>query len=90
MSEIKKLELEELKSIQDLQKQYNQVIFDLGSIESQLQNLNMTESELTKEKKNIISDLTKLVEKEKILIENLQQKYGNGNINPVDGTITPF
>ena len=90
MSEIKKLELEELKSIQDLQKQYNQVIFDLGSIESQLQNLIITESELTKEKKNIISDLTKLVEKEKILIENLQQKYGNGNINPVDGTITPF
>ena len=68
MSEIKKLELEELKSIQDLQKQYNQVIFDLGSIESQLQNLNMTESELTKEKKNIISDLVKLVEKEKIFL----------------------
>jgi len=90
MSEIKKLELEELKSIQDLQKQYNQVIFDLGSIESQLQNLIITESELTKEKKNIVSDLVKLVEKEKILIENLQQKYGNGNINPVDGTITPF
>ena len=90
MSEIKKLELEELKSIQDLQKQYNQVIFDLGSIESQLQNLIITESELTKEKKNIVSDLVKLVEKEKILIESLQQKYGNGNINPVDGTITPF
>lgn len=90
MSEVKKLESEELKSIQDLQKQYNQVIFDLGSIEAQLQSLIITESELKKEKENIVADLVTLGKKEKILIESLQQKYGNGNINPVDGTITPF
>lgn len=90
MSEIKKLNPEELQSIQDMQKQYNQFVFDLGSIEAQLQNIYKTEITLKKEKENVMSDLFKLGEREKVLIDNLQQKYGSGNIDPVNGTITPL
>lgn len=90
MSEIKKLNPEELQSIQEMQKQYNQFVFDLGSIEAQLQNLYKTEKDLNKEKENVMSDLFKLGEREKVLIDSLQQKYGSGNIDPVNGIITPL
>jgi hypothetical protein len=45
---------------------------------------------LENEKLNILEDLSKLGEREKIIVDNLQQKYGTGNINPVDGVITPL
>lgn len=90
MSEIKKLTPEELQSIQELQKQYNQFVFDLGSIEAQLQNVYKAEVDLEKEKTNVIEDITKLGEREKELVNTLQEKYGVGNINPQTGEITPF
>lgn len=90
MTEIKKLTPEELQLIQELQKQYNQFIFDLGNVEAQLQSLYKTETELIKEKDNVIEDLNKLGEREKTLVDNLQSKYGIGSINPQTGEITPF
>jgi prefoldin subunit 5 len=90
MSEIKKLSPEELQSVQELQKQFNQFVFELGNVESQIQNLNKTKIDLENEKLNILEDLSKLGEREKIIVDNLQQKYGTGNINPVDGVITPL
>jgi regulator of replication initiation timing len=90
MSEVKKLESEELKSIQDLQKQYNQFIFELGNIEAQIQNVVKTKNTLEVEKQVILEDLTKLGEREKSIVDVLQQKYGTVNIDPIDGTITPF
>jgi conjugal transfer/entry exclusion protein len=89
MSEIKKLTQEELQSIKDLQVQYNKFVFELGSIEAQLQNVYQTESLLETEKNNTLSDISKLNEKEKELISNLQEKYGTGNINIETGEITP-
>ena len=90
MPETKQLTPEELQQIQELQKQYNQFIFELGSIESQLQNVYKAETDLKNEKTNIINDITKLGEREKILVESLQTKYGTGNIDPQSGIITPF
>jgi prefoldin subunit 5 len=90
MPETKQLTPEELQQIQELQKQYNQFIFELGSIESQLQNVYKAEIDLKNEKTNIINDITKLGEREKILVESLQTKYGTGNIDPQSGIITPF
>lgn len=90
MSETKQLTPEELQQIQDLQKQYNQFVFDLGNIEAQLQNVYKAETDLKAEKANIVEDIAKLGEREKQLVESLQSKYGNGNINPQTGEITPF
>jgi len=90
MSETKKLTQEELQTIQELQKQYNQFVFDLGSIEAQLQGLLVQKSLLEKEKDGVLSDIKTLGDKERELVTTLQEKYGTGNIDPQTGEITPF
>jgi conjugal transfer/entry exclusion protein len=87
---VKQLTPEELQSIQDMQKQYNQFVFELGSVESQLQNIYKAEADLKTEKANIVEDITKLGEREKELVNTLQTKYGVGSINPQTGEITPL
>ena len=90
MSEQKQLTTEELQKIKDLQKQYNQYIFEIGSIEAQIQSIQKTKEELEKEKTNVMGDIMKLSEMEKELIDNLHTKYGVGNIDPQTGLISPF
>lgn len=90
MSEIKKLTIEEIELIKSLQKQYNKVVFDLGSIETQLLLIKKQMNVLESEKSNIVKDMEKIDESEKTLIESLQTKYGAGNINIETGEITPF
>jgi chromosome segregation ATPase len=90
MSEIKKLTTEEIDLIKSLQKQYNKVVFDLGSIESQLLLIKKEINILEAEKSNIVKDMEKIGESEKSLIDSLQTKYGAGNINIETGEITPF
>jgi prefoldin subunit 5 len=90
MSETKQLTPEELQQIKDLQRQYNQFVFELGSLEAQLQNILANKSLVETEKGNVLEDLKKLGEREKEVISTLQAKYGVGNINPETGEITPF
>jgi hypothetical protein len=90
MSETKKLTPEELQQIQEMQKQYNQFVFDLGSIEAQIQGLLVQKGLLEKEKDGVISDIKTLGDKERELVVVLQEKYGVGNIDPQTGEITPL
>lgn len=84
------LTTEELASIKDLQTQYNRFVFDLGSLEAQLQNLLLNKKLVEDEKTNVLSDIQKLGEKEKELVTLLQEKYGTGDINIETGEITPL
>ncbi len=90
MSENKQLSPEEVKSIKDLQTKYNKTILELGSIESQIISLNKQLKVFEEEKSNIVSDLDKISEVEKELIDALQEKYGTGNINIETGEIIPL
>ena len=90
MSENKKLTTEELQQIKDMQQQYNKFVFELGSIEAQLQNIIATKTVVETEKSNVLEDIKKLGEREKELISGLQAKYGVGNIDIESGEITPF
>jgi len=91
MSEsVKQLTAEELQSIKDLQQQYNKFVFELGSIEAQLQALLAQKTRIETEKDNIISDINKLGDREREVVTALQEKYGVGNINPETGEITAF
>ena len=90
MSEVKKLTPEELQSITEMQQQYNKFVFELGSIEAQLQNLLATKELVETEKANVLEDIKKLGEREKELVNGLQAKYGVGNIDTQTGEITPF
>jgi hypothetical protein len=90
MSETKQLTPEELQQIKDLQIQYNKFVFELGSVEAQLQGLLQQKSLLETEKEGVMSDIKTLGEKERELITMLQEKYGTGNIDPQTGEITPL
>ncbi len=90
MENIKKLTPEEINSIKDLQKQYNTHVFELGSIEAQLHLLLTQTKTLEAEKNNILSDLNKIGDKEKELVDTLQEKYGTGEIDLENGVISAF
>jgi hypothetical protein len=90
MSETKQLAPEELQQIQEMQTQYNKFVFELGSIEAQLQALLQQKVVVESEKEGIVSDLKTLSEQERVMVRDLQEKYGVGNINPQTGEITPF
>ena len=90
MSDEKKvLTAEELQQIKDLQQQYNKFVFELGSIEAQLQNILANKSLVETEKDNVLEDIKKLGDRERELISGLQTKYGVGNIDIETGEITP-
>jgi hypothetical protein len=84
------LTAEELQSIKDLQSQYNKLVFELGSIEAQLQNTIANQKLIEDEKSNILTDIQKLGDREKEVVTSLQTKYGTGNINIETGEITPL
>ena len=90
MENSQKLTSEEITSITDLQKQYNTNIFELGSIEAQISLITTQQKSLEAEKNNILNDLNKIVEREKALVDSLEEKYGTGNIDLENGTISPF
>jgi len=90
MSETKKLTTEELQQVTEMQQQYNKFVFELGSIEAQLQNILATKTLIETEKANVLEDIKKLGEREKEIITELQAKYGVGNIDAQTGEITPF
>jgi flagellar biosynthesis chaperone FliJ len=90
MENSKKLTPEEITSITDLQKQYNTNIFELGSIEAQISLITTQLKALEAEKNNILNDLNKVGEREKALVDSLQEKYGTGNIDLESGTISAF
>jgi chromosome segregation ATPase len=86
----KQLTQEEIEAIKDLQTQYNKAVFELGSVEAQLHYLLAQTESLKTEKNNILSDMNKIGDKEKELVDSLQEKYGAGNIDLVSGEITPL
>ena len=90
MSEVKQLTPEELSQIKEMQQKYNKFVFELGSVEAQLQNVLATKELIETEKSNVLEDIKKLGEREKELVNGLQAKYGTGNIDIETGEITPM
>ena len=76
MSETKKIEKEELESIQNLVKQINSGQLQIGQLETQKHMLLHQIAEVQKGLKN--------------LQEYLEKEYGKVNVNIEDGTITPI
>lgn len=81
---------EELSSIKEMQSLYNKYVFELGSVEAQLQNNLNNHTLISAEKNNVLNDMKKLGEKEKEIVDQLQSKYGVGNIDIQTGEITPL
>jgi len=85
-----KLTQEELQSVKDLQSKYNQTIFEIGISEAQRLALVEQTEKLESNKKTLLGDLATIEQKESELVKTLQEKYGEGSINPDTGEITPI
>ena len=79
----------ELVSIKELQTKYNQTILEIGAAEAQSIVFQENIEKLQEAKKGLVSDLKTIEQKEAELINSLQEKYGQGNINIETGEITP-
>lgn len=80
---------EELQSVNDLQRKYNQTLFEIGVAEAQRLALLDQAEKLEVSKKELLKDLESIEQKENELVKSLQDKYGTGSINPETGEITP-
>ena len=81
---------EELQSVNDLQRKYNQTLFEIGVAEAQRLALLDQVEKLESNKKGLLKDLELIEQKENELTKSLQDKYGTGSINPETGEITPI
>lgn len=81
---------EELQSVNDLQRKYNQTLFEIGVAEAQRLALQDQIEKLTATKRELLKDLESIEQKESELTKSLQDKYGTGSINPETGEITPI
>ncbi len=80
---------EELQPIKDLQSKYNQTVFEMGIIETQILTFEKNIEKLREDKKNLLSDLDTIEQKELEAVKSLEAKYGKGAINSETGEITP-
>ena len=76
-----KLSKEELQELQTIRSKEGEITFSLGQIEVQ-------KAILEGNKNKLLNDLADNQEKSNNLAKTLQDKYGEGNINPETGEIT--
>ena len=76
-----KLSEEELKTLRDYQQTQNQITFDLGNVDIQ-------RAILEGQRSSILDELANLQEKSNKTAKELQDKYGEGNINLETGEFT--
>jgi len=83
MSEEKVLSQEEIDNIKEVRENYQILIENVGEVEIAIMNLNI-------KKKNYAKELEKIQQKEKEIAEELEKKYGKGNISLETGKFTPI
>ena len=81
MSEEKVLSQEEIDNIKKVRENYQILIENVGEVEIAVMNLNT-------KKKNYAKELEKIQQKEKEIAEELEKKYGKGNISLDTGEFT--
>lgn len=82
IKEAKKLGTQELESLINLRKKVNNLTFQRGQ-------LGLAEDNLESQKDILQEEFKKLSQEEQTLSTELFEKYGKGEVNIEDGTITP-
>ena len=85
----KKLDKEHLESINALQQQFTQNTNAIGSLTIELEFLETQKQSLESRKSVLVQQFFDLRTEETKLIETLKERYGDGQINIIDGTFTP-
>ena len=82
IKESKKLEAQELEALLDLRRKNNNLIF-------QRRQVGLAEDNLQSRKTILQEEFQKLSQEEQTVSAQLFEKYGKGEVNIEDGTITP-
>ena len=85
----KKLAKEDIDSIKNIQDQFAECTNMLGLLQIDENALNTQLTQVDEKKNEMFNQLNQLRSKEQDLIKNLQEKYGQGQINLQEGTFTP-
>lgn len=81
MSKVTKLSEKELQSLREIQEKNNNIVTSLGQLE-------VNKIILDNQKTSLLEQLSDLQESQNTLAEELQEKYGAGNINIESGEFT--
>ena len=79
----------ELKSLQELRQGYERVQNQLGSLQISKLNLTAQLDTIDDETLRLESQYLALREKEQTMVNELNEKYGAGNLDPASGVFTP-
>ena len=80
---------EELKSLQDLQTSYQQKQLQFGQLEVQRLLVTQQLDSLDSAKAQLEVEYGEVQETERTLVQDLNKKYGPGNLDPASGVFTP-
>ena len=80
---------EELKSLQDLQNSYQQKQLQFGQLEVQRLLVTQQLDSLDSAKAKLEVEYGEVQETERTLVQDLNKKYGPGNLDPASGVFTP-
>ena len=90
MAESVKFTKEELESLQGIQNSYQTKTIEFGQLKVQkillTQQLDSLETQLT----SMEVDYTNIQKQERELVQQLNEKYGPGSLDPSTGTFTPI
>ena len=85
-----KVTKDELKSLNELKAGYDNIQLSLGRLEViRIQTENKLE-QISNERLRLETQYSNLVNDEKVLLDELNEKYGPGNLDPDTGVFTPI
>ena len=80
---------EEIKSLQDLQSNYENIKNSIGALEVSRLQTEVRLDNINNEKLRLETEYSKLNMSEQTLVNDLNEKYGPGNLDPTSGVFTP-
>lgn len=89
MSEVKKVTDEELQEIKDLGTNYQAIANSFGQLRVQKLLLEQQLSGLEENEASLEAKYIENQEKEREVLQNFNEKYGRGTLNPQTGEFTP-
>lgn len=85
----KKIQKQDLESINKLQNEFNELTRQLGLLQIDEQMFQVQLKSIDDQKNNIFQQIDETRNAEEELLNSLKEKYGNGQINIQEGTFTP-
>jgi hypothetical protein len=89
MSQEIKLTQEEIDQIRNIQEQNSQIVFTLGETELEIRLLNQQLESLEIERERIHLSFSDLRKQERVLVDELNKKYGDGQVDLHSGIFIP-